>query len=58
MLAGPDALRDVEEMVRDPELRAEAARIREAARDIRRDYKRFSKARNGIGAKANRHNRC
>jgi hypothetical protein len=34
-----DRLRDVEEMVADPELRAEAARIREEARDIRKDLK-------------------
>jgi hypothetical protein len=33
----------VEELVRDPELRAEAARIREAAREIRIEYKRHSK---------------
>ncbi|HJT34627.1 MAG TPA: hypothetical protein VJ783_21535 [Pirellulales bacterium] len=35
-----DRLRDVEEMVDDPELRAEAARIRQRARDIRVDLKR------------------
>ena len=38
-----DRIRDVEELVRDPELRAEAARIREAAREMRVDYKRHSK---------------
>jgi len=38
-----DAIRDVEELVRDPDLRAEAARIREAAREIRIEYKRHSK---------------
>ena len=37
-----DQLRDVEEIVEDPELRAEAARIREQARDFRREYKRHS----------------
>jgi len=37
-----DRLRDVEEMVADPELRAEAARIRERARAIRADLKRHS----------------
>lgn len=37
-----DQLRDVEEMVTDPELRAEAARIREEAQEIRRDLKRHS----------------
>ena len=35
-----DRLRDVEEMVDDPDLRAEATRIRERARDIRVDLKR------------------
>lgn len=34
-----DRLRDVEEIVDDPELRAEAARIRDAAREIRRELK-------------------
>lgn len=37
-----DRLRDVEEMVDDPELRAEAARIRERARGIRADSRRHS----------------
>ncbi len=37
-----DRLRDVEEMVADPDLRAEASRIREQARDIRKDLKRHS----------------
>jgi hypothetical protein len=37
-------LRDVEEMVEDPELRAEAARIRDRARGIRSDLKTHSKA--------------
>ncbi|PQO36295.1 hypothetical protein DTL21_10315 [Bremerella cremea] len=32
-----DRLRDVEEIVDDPELRAEAARIRDEAREIRRE---------------------
>lgn len=35
-----DRLRDVEEMVEDPELRAKAARIRQRARDIRVELKR------------------
>lgn len=35
-------LRDVEEMIEDPELRAEAARIRERARAIRAELKRHS----------------
>jgi hypothetical protein len=35
-----DRLRDVEEMVSDPDLRAEAARIREQAREIRKDLKK------------------
>lgn len=39
-----DRLRDVEEMVDDPELRAEAARIRDAARSIRIEMKRHSSA--------------
>jgi hypothetical protein len=37
-----DRLRDVEEMVADPELRAEAARIRERARALRADLKRHA----------------
>jgi hypothetical protein len=37
-----DRLRDVEEMVADPELRAEAARIRERARSMRAESKRHS----------------
>jgi hypothetical protein len=41
-----DRLRDVEEMVDDPELRAEAARIREQARSIRAEMKRHSSAPN------------
>jgi len=41
-----DRLRDVEEMVDDPELRAEAARIRDRARGIRGEMKRHSKAPN------------
>ena len=38
-----DRIRDVEELVRDPDLRAEAARIREAAREMRVEFKRHSK---------------
>ena len=38
-----DSLRDVEELVRAPELRAEAGRIRQAARSMRVDYKRHAK---------------
>ena len=34
-----DRLRDVEEMVADPDLRAEASRIREQAREIRQEMK-------------------
>jgi hypothetical protein len=37
-----DRLRDVEEIVGDPDLRSEAARIRERARDFRRDLRRHS----------------
>jgi hypothetical protein len=37
-----DRLRDVEEMVADPELRAEAARIRERARSMRAELKRHA----------------
>lgn len=40
--AWSDRLRDVEEMVDDPELRAQAARIREQARTIRAELKRHS----------------
>ncbi len=38
-----DSLRDVEELVTDPTMRGEVVRIREAAREIRVDYKRHSK---------------
>ncbi|MCA9228331.1 MAG: hypothetical protein KDA47_22075, partial [Planctomycetales bacterium] len=41
-----DRLRDVEEMVDDPQLRAEASRIRERARDMRIDWKRHSRPPN------------
>jgi hypothetical protein len=41
-----DRLRDVEEMIDDPELRAEAARIRDQARAIRAEQKRHSKEPN------------
>jgi hypothetical protein len=41
-----DRLRDVEEMIADPELRAEAARIRDRAKEIRKDVKRHSEAPN------------
>ncbi len=38
-----DRMRDVEEMLDDPELRSDVARIRDRARGIRIDYKRHSK---------------
>lgn len=38
-----DRLRDVEEMVSDPQLRAEAARIRDRARAERAEFKKHSK---------------
>ncbi|MCA9200172.1 MAG: hypothetical protein KDA87_21685, partial [Planctomycetales bacterium] len=38
-----DRLRDVEELIDDPELRAEAARIRDRARGIRAEFTRHSK---------------
>lgn len=38
-----DRLRDVEEMLDDPDLRAEAARIRDRARGFRIELKRHSK---------------
>jgi hypothetical protein len=41
-----DRLRDVEEMVGDPRLRAEAARIRERARSLRAESARHSKEPN------------
>jgi hypothetical protein len=41
-----DRLRDVEEMVDDPKLRGEVARVREAARDIRREMRRDFKGPN------------
>ena len=37
-----DRLRDVEEMVDDPELRSQAARIRDRAREVRLDFRRHS----------------
>ena len=36
-------MRDVEELLDDPELRAEAARIRDRARGAREEFKRHSK---------------
>jgi hypothetical protein len=41
-----DRLRDVEELVGDPELRAEAARIRDRARSLRAESRRHSAAPN------------
>ena len=41
-----DRMRDIEEMIADAELRAEAAGIRERARDIRIDVKRHSQQPN------------
>ncbi len=38
-----DSLRDVEELVSDPEMKGEVKRIREAAREVRVDYKRHSR---------------
>jgi hypothetical protein len=38
-----DRMRDVEELLQDPELRAEAARIRDRVRGAREDFKRHSK---------------
>ncbi|MCY2982903.1 MAG: hypothetical protein NTY15_04615 [Planctomycetota bacterium] len=38
-----DSLRDVEELVTDPEMKGEVKRIREAAREVRVDYKRHSR---------------
>lgn len=38
-----DRLRDVEEMLDDPELRAEAARVRDRARGVRMEYRRQSR---------------
>ena len=38
-----DRLRDVEELVDDPDLRSEATRIRERAREVRRELNRHSK---------------
>ena len=38
-----DQIRNVEELIDDPKLRAEVARIREAARSMRADFKRHSK---------------
>jgi hypothetical protein len=39
-----DGLRDVEEMVNDPELRSRTAQIRDRARNLRRDMRRRSEA--------------
>ena len=36
-------MRDVEEMVADPQLRSEAAQIRDRAREVRIDFRRHSK---------------
>ncbi len=41
-----DRLRNVEEMISDPDLRAEAARIRDRARGVRQDVKRHSEPPN------------
>jgi hypothetical protein len=41
-----DRLREVEEMVSDPELKSDAARIRDRARQVRTDLKRHSKQPN------------
>jgi hypothetical protein len=41
-----DRLRDVEEMVADPELRSQAARVRDRARSFRRDLRRHSEEPN------------
>ena len=38
-----DRMRDVEELLEDPELRAEAARIRDRVRGAREEFKRHSK---------------
>ena len=38
-----DRMRDVEELLGDPQLRAEAARIRDRARGAREEYKRHAK---------------
>jgi hypothetical protein len=38
-----DTLRDIEELVDDPELQSRVAQVREAAREIRRDYTRHAK---------------
>lgn len=38
-----DRMRDVEELLNDPDLRAEAARIRDRVRGAREDFKRHSK---------------
>jgi hypothetical protein len=38
-----DRMRDVEELLDDPELRAEAARIRDRARGAREEFKRHAK---------------
>ena len=39
-----DQLREVEELVSDPKLRADIARVRETARSMRAEFKRHSKA--------------
>ncbi len=38
-----DRLRNVEEVIEDPKLRAEVAKIRDRARSMRVDFKRYSK---------------
>ena len=41
-----DRLRDVEEMLDDPQLRSDVARIRDQARSVRSEFKRHSKEPN------------
>lgn len=41
-----ERLRDVESMISDPKLQAEAAKIRERARSLRADFKRHSQTPN------------
>jgi hypothetical protein len=41
-----ERLRNVEDILDDPEMRGEAARVRERARDMRIDFKRHSKSPN------------
>jgi hypothetical protein len=47
-----DRMRDVEDLLQDPQLRSQAARIRDRVRGAREEYKRHSKEPDPVGLKA------